>query len=201
MDAYVPPSSEWFRFSEDFVERATVSSNHVHFDDSSSDRPLLLRAGTILPIFGAHSLPSPLNTDSLRRAPIELWVLPTLNGTAQGELFFDDGDSIDTVEKGSYNYYTFTFNKCHLTIDTNHSGYHNSPNNNDQLRIASINFAVPNLRHQDLQSTLDNSSQTLKSVLVGHLFKVETNIDLLENSKKSHLLSVLTTASKECVFH
>lgn len=183
------------------MDRATVSSNHIHFDDSSSDRPLLLRAGSILPVIGAQSLPLPLNTDSLRRTPIELWVLPTLNGTAKGELFFDDGDSIDTVEKGSYNYYTFTFNKCHLTINVEHSGYQEQTGpNHDQLRIVSVNFAVPNLRHQDIQATLDNSSQTFKSTLMEHLFKVEVNIDLLESSKKSHSL-VLTTASKECIFN
>ena len=70
-------------------------------EDAESSRPLLFRAGYILPMVPEDRLPRKLNTATLRRVPIDLWVLPNQTGSAVGDLYFDAGDSINPVGKNS----------------------------------------------------------------------------------------------------
>jgi len=194
--AYVPANTTWFQMSGDFVDRATLTDGHVDFPDSLSHRPLLFRAGSILPVVGEKSMPKPLTTAALRKVPIELWVLPNANGTAWGDLFYDDGESIDTVPKGQYNLYDFKLEKCHLTIDVKHAGHQPLLGSPDILKIAAINVAVPNPKHTDIQVTQDGTA--LKSTLVTHTLHIETSIDLLRTTKAVSISFL--TKENECIF-
>lgn len=42
-----------------------------------------------------------------RGSPLRLIVALSLHGTAWGDLFWDDGESLDTFEKGHYSYVVF----------------------------------------------------------------------------------------------
>ena len=156
--------------------------DQVLFPDSESHRPLLIRGGTILPIVSEQSLPKPVNTANLRKVPIELWVLPTSNGIAHGDLFYDDGESIDTIEKGNYNYYEFTLEKGHLTIKANHAGYNAPAGSLDILRVSAIHVAVANPLHEGLNVTLDG--KLVKSSFTNQNLKIEANLDLLHIKKE-----------------
>lgn len=48
-----------------------------------------------------------LTTTASRRNPFFLTVALTAGGWAHGDLFWDDGDSLDTFEKGNYCYVIF----------------------------------------------------------------------------------------------
>lgn len=52
---------------------------------------------------------------------------------ARGELFWDDGDSIDTIERDEYNLYSFILiNRNKLVVRVDHHGYAND------LRLGSV---------------------------------------------------------------
>ncbi|XP_075544496.1 lysosomal alpha-glucosidase-like isoform X1 [Dermacentor variabilis] len=80
---------------------------------------VLVRGGSIIPC----QLPAP-TTEMSRRNPLSLVVAPDERGTARGELFWDDGDSIDTVQRGQYDIYTFMLiDRSQLVVSATHHGY------------------------------------------------------------------------------
>ncbi|KAI4498392.1 hypothetical protein M0802_006571 [Mischocyttarus mexicanus] len=64
--------------------------------------PLLIRSGSILPA----QKPGPTTTDS-RKNGFELIVALNRLEMAQGELYWDDGDSLDSIEKKEYTHQIF----------------------------------------------------------------------------------------------
>ena len=92
-------------------------------DDNSGVLPVYVRGGTVLPTSVLHKKDM-INTDRIRKGGVALVVFPNKNKTASGDLFWDDGDSIDTIENNKYNYYSFDLNKdCVLDIKVEKSGY------------------------------------------------------------------------------
>lgn len=89
---------------------------------------VLVRGGFVVP-----RQPPALTTNSSRDAPLALLVAPDQQGMAHGELFWDDGDSIDTIEREEYNMYSFMLiNKNKLVVRVDHRGYAND------LRLGSV---------------------------------------------------------------
>lgn len=136
---YTPSSERWYHFKGNFV--AINQFRHYHdFDNSESHRPLLLRAGAILPI-SSETLPSPVNTHTIRHSPLELWVLPDGFGHASGRLYWDDGgESVGTVENGLYNLYDFNLNFTTITIKPVHLGY--KKKSKETLLVNKIRFVL-----------------------------------------------------------
>ena len=66
--------------------------------------PLYLRGGSILP----HQR-SAMNTVLSRQNSFYLYVALDAQGNARGDLFWDDGESIDTYETLYYNYFIFNY--------------------------------------------------------------------------------------------
>ncbi|CAF5189371.1 unnamed protein product, partial [Rotaria magnacalcarata] len=78
-----------------------------------------------------------------RGNPFTLLVAQSDAGTASGNLFWDDGDSIDSIETKTYNYMEFSltnFNK--LTINTLVSNYKESAMRLDLIKILGVNKFV-----------------------------------------------------------
>lgn len=48
-----------------------------------------------------------ITSEVTRRNPLRLIVALSQSGTAWGDLFWDDGESLDTFERGSYSYLVF----------------------------------------------------------------------------------------------
>lgn len=136
----------WYKINKDatFASKVTLSGTTYRMPDSESDRPVLLRGGSIVPFVSRDKLPEPLNAQSLRKTPIDFWVLP-VNSSAKGELFYDDGESIETIEKGHYNHYSFSYADCHLVINPTHSNY-TKPQNGDILKVSSIKIPLENAK-------------------------------------------------------
>jgi len=98
--------------------------------------PIHFRGESIIPTItdGDYS-----NTESTKHKGLTLIVFAGKSKTALGDLFWDDGESINTVENGKYNYYTFDLlSNCTLQIHVIKSGYDagSSPQNIDWIHIA-----------------------------------------------------------------
>ncbi len=64
------------------------------------------------------------NTDRVRRDKFWLLIFPGKTKTASGDLFWNDGEAINIIESGKYNYFTFELHpNCSLEINVIKSGY------------------------------------------------------------------------------
>lgn len=84
---------------------------------------LHVRGGYIIP----QQEPA-FNTNHSRSKPLSLLIALDENGSAKGQLFWDDGESIDTYEAGNYTLATFSVSQNRLTITYATLGY-TDPNN------------------------------------------------------------------------
>lgn len=191
--AYVPPAARWFYFADNFV--APVTNKTHTFHDADSHRPLLLREGLVLPL--VTDLPKPLNTHEQRRKPMELWVMPTDKGEARGDLFWDDGDSIDTIGRGEYNYFDFHLANCRLTIKPVHHGL-DKGNDGEVTKISAVNIALnKSVKLDKLEVTVDGH-KVVGTVILSHLsiplgdlvdlFKTNKSIDIVFSSNSKCFL-------------
>ncbi len=188
----------------DFVSKVHPTSGHVHFAESDSHRPLLLRANTILPVVSNAKLPTVVNTANLKKSPIELWVLPNSTGSASGDLFFDDGESIDTVESGNYNLYEFKLSNCHLNVEVAHFGYKAPSNSHDVLKVDTIKVALSSsksINNENLIVSIDGSNH-LKANIEHNTLNIHLNeaVDLLKSNKKVSIV-FSNKNSGECFTH
>uniref|UniRef100_A0AAR5PG88 P-type domain-containing protein n=1 Tax=Dendroctonus ponderosae TaxID=77166 RepID=A0AAR5PG88_DENPD len=94
------PAALWF----DYYSKAQVTSagEYVNVSAPLDTIPVFIRGGTILP----RQAPLRTTTES-RKTSIELLVAPDENGAALGELFWDDGDSLNTIEEKRYSLIDF----------------------------------------------------------------------------------------------
>ncbi|XP_027698115.1 maltase-glucoamylase, intestinal, partial [Vombatus ursinus] len=81
------------------------------------------------------------NTHYSRRNSLGLIVALSDNGVAEGEFFWDDGQSIDTYEQGNYYFSTFSASQNHLDVKVLHQNYRD-PNNLafKEIKIFGQNF-------------------------------------------------------------
>lgn len=96
-------------------------------EDSRTVAPVYYRAGSIIPvaITNANNGSTPvLNTKVLRQQPLRLDVYPSEDqANAFGDLYWDDGDSLDSITAKKYNYYTFELTRhTSLNITAEYSG-------------------------------------------------------------------------------
>lgn len=114
-------------------------------------------------VYGGHILPTQLSantTEYSRRNPMGLLVVLNENGTADGNLFWDDGKSINTVENQHFYLLSFSFksNNLSVAVETNPS---NSANFADNLIFDNVTIygghackavMLNNLPHSDFTS-------------------------------------------------
>ncbi|CAG0884820.1 unnamed protein product [Cyprideis torosa] len=96
----------WYDYSSG--ERIPEGSN-ITVDVPLTHIPVYLRAGSVLP--GKEPA---LNTMLSRQNAFHLLVIPNSEGSATGNLFWDDGDSQDTISKGEFHYLTFRYEENNL---------------------------------------------------------------------------------------
>ncbi|CAF3879344.1 unnamed protein product [Rotaria magnacalcarata] len=94
------PSSPWYNYYTG--SKILVQKQWITMEAPLDTIPILLRGGTILPTQGYAN-----NTKFSREQPFGLMIIMDSDGNADGELFYDDGESIDTIS--SKNYYHATF--------------------------------------------------------------------------------------------
>jgi maltase-glucoamylase len=94
------PSSHWYDFYTGSLIQA--EQQFVTIEAPLDTIPIFLRGGAILPTQGYA-----LNTKYSRGKPFGLIIVLNANGRAEGDLFYDDGESLDTIALQSYYYASF----------------------------------------------------------------------------------------------
>ncbi|CAH0729522.1 unnamed protein product, partial [Brenthis ino] len=88
--------------------------------DLAEDDMVAVRAGAILPLQEPPRR-GPVSTATTRSAPLQLLVAPAAR--AAGDLYWDDGDSVNTYEEKKYSYIEFTAVNNELTSCVQWWGY------------------------------------------------------------------------------
>lgn len=114
VDVYFPPESRWFSY----YDGAEANTGYATLNAPLNFINLHVRGGHILPTQKPAN-----NTSFSRKNPFGLIVALDQNGQADGELFHDDGDSIDSIEKSRYFLAKFSYvgNKLKMIINKNGS--------------------------------------------------------------------------------
>ncbi|CAG2179136.1 unnamed protein product [Oppiella nova] len=121
VNAYLP-NDVWYEPTDEFVKLYPKTGLIKIADNNRQVPPIHLRGGNILPI-GYNKA---VNTEVLRDKPINLEVYPK-DKKATGDLFWDDGDSLNTIETKQYNFYEFELlANCSLQLRVKTKGYNSS---------------------------------------------------------------------------
>ncbi|XP_045707250.1 sucrase-isomaltase, intestinal [Phyllostomus hastatus] len=128
VQGYVP-NARWFDYhtGQDIGVRGVVKE----FDAPLYKINLHVRGGYILPCQEPAQ-----NTFHSRKNYMKLIVAADDDQTAQGSLFWDDGETIDTYERGLYSLIQFNFKKTTLTSTPLVKGYINT----EEMRLGSISI-------------------------------------------------------------
>jgi lysosomal alpha-glucosidase len=106
---YLPTTERWFNY---YTGEEQKTLGEITVSAPMDFVPLYIRGGSILP----HQ-ESAMNTMISRQKPMYLIVALDKNERADGNLFWDDGDSIDTYENSMYNYFSFNYKAKRLNIE------------------------------------------------------------------------------------
>ncbi|CAG9560936.1 unnamed protein product [Danaus chrysippus] len=94
------PSTTWYSFLDG---RYLAKDRWMEIGEGDI---ISIRAGAILPLQEPPSK-GPVNTVVSRSGPLQLLVVPDKEGVANGQLYWDDGDSINTYEEKKYSHIDF----------------------------------------------------------------------------------------------
>lgn len=137
------PRGYWY----DYYSHQRIESNGTRFNISAplDTIPLIIRGGYILP------QQEPLQTTTrARQTKLKLLVAPDDSMNAMGKLYWDDGDSLNTVEERRYVLINFNMANNTLTTAIEHWG-DNSVTNLDRVTIMGLervtNVTINNASH------------------------------------------------------
>lgn len=113
--AYFPEGS-WY----DFYTGTKIGSTGLYMIlDAPWDKiNLHVRGGTILPIIEPD-----VTTTASRKKKFGLFVAPDTQGKSKGELFWDDGVSLDSIKSGKFTHLIFMATEQNVTSQVLRSGY------------------------------------------------------------------------------
>ncbi|XP_020616218.1 maltase-glucoamylase, intestinal-like [Orbicella faveolata] len=115
VDAYFP-DDRWYDYYTG--KEMSTRKGHVPLDAPLDHIPLHVRGGYIIPTQEPAN-----NTAFSRKKPMGLIVALGDEGEASGQLFWDDGESIDTVKNSKYLLIKFSADESGLTFSTEKNGY------------------------------------------------------------------------------
>ena len=111
VDVYLPKDTfyDWYTHEPICGE----AEQHTFTDADSTHIPLLIRSGVILPLRVA----SANTTADLREKDFEIVIPLDAEGQAKGQLYLDDGESVDPEENGGVSWIDFSYKGGELVID------------------------------------------------------------------------------------
>ncbi|XP_057226042.1 sucrase-isomaltase, intestinal-like, partial [Malurus melanocephalus] len=133
------PEAQWFDYYTGLKVPNAWKKNYATVSAPLTKIPLFIRGGYILP----QQQPATTTTES-RLNPFGLIIALDEQGQASGSLFWDDGDSIDTIENDNYFLAKYTFNKGSLKTEIVKNGYRGA----DTLKYNKITILGLKLRPQ-----------------------------------------------------
>ncbi|XP_038011667.1 maltase-glucoamylase, intestinal-like [Motacilla alba alba] len=133
------PEAQWFDYYTGLKVPSAWKKSYVTVSAPLNKIPLYIRGGYILP----QQAPATTTTES-RLNPFGLIIALDEQGQASGSLFWDDGDSIDTIENENYFLAKYTFSKGSLKTEIVKDGYRGA----DALKYNKITILGLKLRPQ-----------------------------------------------------
>nr|XP_012423605.1 PREDICTED: putative maltase-glucoamylase-like protein FLJ16351 [Odobenus rosmarus divergens] len=173
--AYFPPG-RWYDYS---TETGNVSTGEWKILDTPLDHiNLHIRGGYILP----WQEPA-MNTHASRQKFMGLIVALDDNGKAEGQVFWDDGQSIDTYENGNYFLANFTATQNLLQIQVEHNKYLSDLNplkvgyikiwGISSTFVTQVTFTYDNQQIMEMNFKSDPYNQTLTIQLTDKIISLE----------------------------
>ncbi|XP_047550341.1 probable maltase-glucoamylase 2 [Lutra lutra] len=170
------PKAHWYDYS---TESGNVSTGEWKILDAPLDHiNLHIRGGYILP----WQEPA-MNTQASRQKFMGLIVALDDNGKAEGQIFWDDGQSIDTYENGNYFLANFTAAQNLLQIQTIHNKYLNDSNplkvgyikiwGTSSTSVIQVNLTYDNQQITVVNFNSDPYSQKLTIQLTNKIISLE----------------------------
>jgi alpha-glucosidase (family GH31 glycosyl hydrolase) len=143
-DVYLPSTERWFNYytGEEITKYGLIT------EQAPRDHlPLYLRGGSIIP----HQQ-SAMNTVLSRKKPFYLYIALSKEQKANGDLYWDDGESINTYETFNYNYFIFNYDSQRLTIEPLTYKYPDMKNQLEDILIFGMTKSPTsiNLNREDL---------------------------------------------------
>ncbi|XP_014207226.1 lysosomal alpha-glucosidase-like isoform X2 [Copidosoma floridanum] len=150
VDAYMPRGVWYSLYSGD--SSFSIGKNYT-FDAPLDTIPLFVRGGCILPV----QEPS-LTTTLSRQKPFSLLVALDERENAKGELYWDDGDSLDSIETKQYNLFEFEVTDSVLTSLVVDGAYKNSTMKLGKITVMGISNIVREvyLNGKEVEFNYDN---------------------------------------------
>ncbi|CAF1091567.1 unnamed protein product [Adineta steineri] len=128
--AYIP-QDVWYEFPSGI--KITTVGIFTELDAPLDKINVHVRGGFIIPM----QIPGD-NLMMGRGNPFTLLVAQSMSGNATGNLFWDDGDSLDSIETKNYNYFEFSCSSNILTINATVANYKDSPMNLELIRVLGV---------------------------------------------------------------
>ena len=134
---YLPNETFWY----DLKGETEFNSGEIPLENHPLVPPVFYRAGSILPV--AISDKIIMNTKKLRKLPLRLDIYPNYytnfhtnyTSIANGNLYWDDGESLDSKKKKKYNYFEFELKDKSIEIKAIQIGYDSETIMVDEIRI------------------------------------------------------------------
>ncbi|XP_054162742.1 lysosomal alpha-glucosidase-like [Oppia nitens] len=105
------PAGLWYPYSAATYGKPINSSGQtLEFDTPVDKVNVFLKSGNVVPV-----LPSRQTTTAMRKEKFTLVVVLDQSGSAKGQLYWDDGDSIDPIENNKYSLFDFDVQKGSLS--------------------------------------------------------------------------------------
>ncbi|CAF0715427.1 unnamed protein product [Brachionus calyciflorus] len=114
VDVYFPPDSKWYSYYDGSLAPQGFATLNAPINFIN----LHVRGGSILPTQKPAN-----NTSFSRKNPFGLIIALDEYDNAQGDLFYDDGDSIDSIEKSKYYFSRFIYNNNQLKMIVSQNNY------------------------------------------------------------------------------
>lgn len=128
------PKDRWFDwFNHSFIDSP---GHYIMFDLPMEHINLQLRGGSIIPLQKPN-----VTTTMARKNKFIVYAALDASGTANGEMYWDDGESRDSISSGSYNLVTFKLSKRMLTSTVVHGGYSAEPMILGELYVLGVEIA------------------------------------------------------------
>lgn len=135
---YLPGESDWW-YSAVYGEARQGGLYHLKSQTNRAELPpIFFRSGHVVPVT-SNTGEKIRNTKHMRQMKITLNAYLDKDGKASGELYWDDGESLDSISGNKYNFYRFKMqeNATRFQIVAEHVGY-----NQERLMMNELNIIL-----------------------------------------------------------
>lgn len=160
ISVYFPPEARWYSYYDGREAQAGFAKVYAPRDFI----PLHVRGGSILPTQDPAK-----NTDESRKNPFGVIIAPGFDEKASGSLYWDDGESLDSITLSKYNLYQFKYQKVNdesvIDITISQQGYPIT-NKLNTVRLFDVIFPPKSFKIDSVTTTVSYTYDQFNEALV-----------------------------------